>query len=518
MRITALEAWLAAAGRSGDAVAGVASAADALLAFAPGDFAFRWVALEVAGALARSDCTLLEEDVGLTEVGTPVRSQHPRAVVRLAAGTWAPIRASADRKRRGAFDTPVGLVRDTIERALRAVRGETALALDPASGTGAFLLGLVERGIPRVEGYELDPVAVALSERVVPEARVTLRDAFSGASPQGAFDLVVGNPPFVPPERQDKALRTRLKRKMPWLHGRFDLAVPFTALALQHARVGGGVGLVLPASLLVQPYGRALRRRLLEANRITAICPKERFPGAHVHVTRLILERGGAPGPVPPHGVPPADLLALETHPLDGWVRAGDVQLLERIRVASVRLGELAEIDTGVVVHGAGHRREDLVSDEATPGAVPYVDAADLAQGRTRYLQYRPDVMHRPKRPALFADPKVLVMRIRGEGALRAWVDAEGRYAGHTLTVIRPIASMSAERIHAFLTDPAILGLLRLVHGDRMDIYPKALRALPVPRRWNDGESTVGLAEAWGLSAPELGRLRALGAVSSRED
>ena len=145
------------------------------------------------------------------------------------------------------------------------------------------------------------------------------------------------------------------------------------------------------------------------------------------------------------------------------------------------------------------------------------MDAADLAQGRTRYLQYRPEEMHRPKRPTLFTGPKVLVMRIRGEGALRAWVDNEGRYAGHTLTVVRPFTSMSAERVHAFLIDPAVLGLLRLLYGDRMDIYPKALRALPVPRRWLD-DASVGLAEAWGISAEEVERLRARGVPSARED
>ena len=63
-----------------------------------------------------------------------------------------------------------------------------------------------------------------------------------------------------------------------------------------------------------------------------------------------------------------------------------------------------------------------------------------------------------------------------------------------------------------FLTDPAALGLLRLLHGDRLDVYPKALRTLPVPSRWADGETDLNLAEAWGLSSGEMSRLHTLGA------
>gem|GEM_PF-1076772 len=512
LRVTALETWLAEARGNGDALSGTARATDALLELAPDRFAHRWRVLEVAGALARLECTLLDSDCGLTEIGTVVSPHHPRAVVRVNAGSWAPVRANTQRKRRGAFDTPQRLVRDTISRALDAVDGAAQRALDPASGTGAFLLGLVERGVSHVEGHELDPIAATVACRVVPEAEVFVRDAFSGSAPEARFDLVVGNPPFIPPERQDKKLRSRLRRMMPWLHGRFDLAVPFTALALEHTRPGGVVGLVLPSALLVQPYGRALRRQLLENNRIVSIVPKEKFPGAHIHVNRVFVQCGVEPGPIPPHNVSPADLLSLSSHPLDGWVRPGDVELLKQLREASTMLGEIAEIDTGVVVHGAGHRREDLVSDEHTPGTVPYVDAADLSHGRIRYLRYRPDAMHRPKRPGLFADPKVLVMRIRGDGALRAWVDTQGLYAGHTLNVVRPYGVVSTEHVHAFLTDPAALGLLRLLHGDRLDVYPKALRSLPFPSRWADGDTHVDLAEAWGLSSGELSRLRALGA------
>ena len=74
----------------------------------------------------------------------------------------------------------------------------------------------------------------------------------------------------------------------------------------------------------------------------------------------------------------------------------------------------MAEVDTGVVSHGPGGGKSRLISDTAAPGRVPYVDARDLAAGRTRWLNYQPALMHRPKRPELFTSPKVLVQRLRG--------------------------------------------------------------------------------------------------------
>jgi hypothetical protein len=115
--------------------------------------------------------------------------------------------------------------------------------------------------------------------------------------------------------------------------------------------------------------------------------------------------------------------------------------------------------------------------------------------------------MHRAKRPELFAGPKVLVQRLRGPSPVRAWLDEEGLIAGHTLTVVRPTGpSVSAAAIHALVTSPLVGGLLRLEHGRRLDLYPRDVRRIPLPRAWLGG-SSAPLEAAWGLSAAEASRL-----------
>lgn len=394
------------------------------------------------------------------------------------------------------------MAHEAVSQALTAHEGPVRSGVDPACGTGAFLLALAELGVPKIAGVELDEAAIAVAQVAVPGAQIYLGD---GLVHGPGADLVVGNPPYVPPERQDKALRAALRERFSWLQGRFDLSVPFAAAAIERAAPGGVVALVLPAPMMVQPYGAALRRQWVESHRIHAISPPRAFPGASVLVVTVVLTVGAGPAPLPDYGLPAAELLSLPQAPLNPALMPGDPALVARIRTRSVTIGSLAEVDTGVVSHGPGGGKARLLSDEPHPGLVPYVDARDLAQGRTRWLDYQPDQMHRPKRPGLFDSPKVLVQRLRGKGPVHAWVDHTGLYAGHTLTVVRP-HELRPELVHSVLIHPLTDAILRIERGQRLDLYPRDVREMPVPEAWLEDPS-IPLERAWGLTAADVARL-----------
>jgi hypothetical protein len=319
-------------------------------------------------------------------------------------------------------------------------------------------------------------------------------------------DILVGNPPFVPPERQDKALRDRLRSTMPWLKGRFDLSVPFAAAAVDRVRTGGGIGLILPAPLMVQPYATPLRRAWLGRHAITHLSSSS-FPGAQVGVVCIAMTADAGPAPFPNHGLSAEDLSTLEAVPFHPSLQPGDPELVGLVRAASIPLGDIATVDTGVVSHGTLGGKAALLHSTPTPDRVPYVDAADLAENRTRWLDYQPEHMHRAKSPALFESPKVLVQRLRGRGPIRAWVDHSGLYAGHTLTVVRPdVPTLSPEQLQTLITHPMVDGLLRMERGSRLDLYPKDVRSIPIPQAWLT-HPELGLTEAWGLDRAQADRL-----------
>lgn len=500
-RVRALRGWLtaAAAGREHPA-----ACAQATIDAGPDP----WLALTAATPLARARVALADHDLGLDAGLRVLKPDHRAAVARVPAGAPYPVAAPGQRKARGAFDTPRDMALRAVRHGLRAVEGPVERGLDPACGTGTFLLAMGELGVPGIRGEDLDPAALAVARVLVPGARLERRD---GLAEGPAVDLVVGNPPFVPPERQDKAQRAALLQRLPWLHGRFDLAVPFSWYCTQRPRPGGGLCLVLPSAMLVQPYGIELRRRWLARHRITWLGQPEPFPGARVRVVLLALCAGRGPAPLPPHGVPPGELLSLPAVPFTAALRPGDAGLLARLRQASVELGSLFEVDTGVVVHGAGHRRADLVGDEPGPGLLPYADARDLRSGRRRWLDYQPERMHRPKRPALFEGPKLLVPRVVADRALEVHVDPGGLWVGHTVNVLRPTGDTPGlERVAALLRSPAVRAILRLERGERMDVYPRDLRSLPVPRAWLT-RPEIPLRQAWGLGSEDWARLVEVG-------
>ena len=255
-----------------------------------------------------------------------------------------------------------------------------------------------------------------------------------------------------------------------------------------------------------QPYATPLRTQWLHHHAITHLSHDTPFPGAQVGVVTIALRTGGGPSPLP-SGVEPTDILDLPAAPLHPSLKPGDVDIIRHVRACSSPLGEFATVDTGVVSHGDHGSKEALLHTEPAPHRVPYVDARDLVANRTRWLDYAPDRMHRAKDPELFVHPKVLVQRIRGRGAIRAWVDRSGLYAGHTLTVVRPDhPALSPELVHRLITDPLIDGLIRMERGSRLDLYPKDVRSIPVPAIWIDG-STSPPTQALGLNRAQVERL-----------
>lgn len=496
----ALDRYLYAAARGADHREAVRAAAEAL-AGNP------WEVVAKAGALARAVRRVAERDLGVTADLYVTTPDGRNAIAVVQQGQPFPAFDGHGRRLRGAFDTPMDLARRVVRSAARSVEGHATSGLDPACGTGSFLVALHEQGVRDIYGSDLDETALAVASVAVPSAKLSVADALSHGP---EVDLVVGNPPFVPPEHQDKDLRQLLRRRFPWLRGRFDLVVPFAATAVDRVRPGGAAGLVVPFPALVQPYGTTLRRRWLERHRVATLVGPMPFPGASVEVGVIILQADRGPADLP-SGIAPDELLRLENAPLDPALAPGDVDLVEVVRRHTVPLGDLAWIDTGLVAHGEGHGKAALIHDLPGPGRVPYADARQFFAGERKWLEYAPHKMHRPKSPALFEPPKVVVQRLRGRGPVRAAVDRAGTYVGHTCTVIVPRdPRLDVDRICALVTSPIVDALVRIERGQRLDLYPRDVMGIPVPRAWLE-DPRAPLERAFGLNELHVQRLMSMG-------
>ena len=187
---------------------------------------------------------------------------------------WLDARFPEGRKQSGVFYTPGELVEHVLDLALDPAIAEHKAAhlpwhefrvADLAMGVGRFLLPAVRRIAAAFEvdeaqaaqcvyGYDIDAQAVAIAARLLPAANLQVADGLT-AEPNVAFDVVLGNPPFLNrAELRTKSSDERnreLRARYGSLWGAYtNPATLFQVRSMELAKPDGRVALVQPESFL----------------------------------------------------------------------------------------------------------------------------------------------------------------------------------------------------------------------------------------------------------------------------
>ena len=228
-------------------------------------------------------------------------------------GLLSRFKALGTDKLRGGYYTPPGLAKWLCEWAIRDTGDRV---LEPACGDGVFLRAALERlaslgscssamATSHIVGVEVIPEEAdfarqRLLEQFGTEASdiVLTEDFFNvwRALSQGAFDAVVGNPPFIRYQSFPEPYRSRAMAIMSELglkpNRLTNIWVPFVVAACATLRSGGRLALVLPAELLQVSYAAQLRSFL--ADRFSQIdiiaCNELFFDNAEQEVLLLLAD------------------------------------------------------------------------------------------------------------------------------------------------------------------------------------------------------------------------------------
>lgn len=195
----------------------------------------------------------------------------------------------------------VGYTADSDLAALRLV--------EPACGTGAFLIPVVERLVASLPGGNLDDVRLddAIRAGDVREDNVrhcreavaaVLRNAGASTSRAESLatrwvriedyllssradadlfdvgepaDIVVGNPPYVRLEDMGEEICAAYRSRWPTMSGRADIYVGFLERALRSLRDGGKLAFICPDRWMRNQYGGALRRLVTAGFSVDAV-------------------------------------------------------------------------------------------------------------------------------------------------------------------------------------------------------------------------------------------------------
>jgi SAM-dependent methyltransferase len=148
-------------------------------------------------------------------------------------------------------------------------------------------------------------------------AALDWRETFPEVFAQGGFDVVVGNPPYVRQELLGE-LKPYLERHYASFHGMADLYVYFFERGLELLRPGGRLSFVVTNKWLRAAYAEPLRRLLGERAWVEAVVDlghaRQVFPDADVFPSITVLARPGErPAPAAARvAVIPRDTVRLE--------------------------------------------------------------------------------------------------------------------------------------------------------------------------------------------------------------
>ena len=191
-------------------------------------------------------------------------------------------KSSSARTRLGAVYTPAPLARELTRDAWNQLcPTEPPSVLDPACGCGRFLVACAEVAretggpTPILHGTDLDPCAVFIARALLRHHHSLASDAASicdrirrrdglGTHCLDAFDLVLGNPPFMNQLERASARgasqsRTLRARSQGIIKGYADTASAFLHHAITLTRAGGITCMIQPLSVLAARDARPLR-------------------------------------------------------------------------------------------------------------------------------------------------------------------------------------------------------------------------------------------------------------------
>lgn len=184
-------------------------------------------------------------------------------------------KTQAERNRLGQFATPTALALDILTYAANLIPASQKIRfLDPAVGTGSFFSAFrkvfSENQIAGAVGFEIDPHYGNPSSHLWRGTDFTIKLAdFTTQEPDGHFNLVICNPPYVRHHHLQNDDKVRLRARTSQasgmkISGLAGLYCHFLGLSHSWMADGGIAGWLIPSEFMDVNYGKALKLYLLD--------------------------------------------------------------------------------------------------------------------------------------------------------------------------------------------------------------------------------------------------------------
>lgn len=334
-----------------------------------------------------------------------------------------------ERKDMGQYFTSQTIINDLLKELPESVTEESELRiLDPASGTGEFILNALDRfDSPQIEGWELDEELADISRDVLPDS-VTITETntlFTDSDKQ--YDLIIGNPPYYEITLTDK-LRDQYSEV---IYGRTNIYSLFIYKSLTMLADDGYLAFVNPPSMNNGAYFKELRKYIVENCSIEHLSiheDAELFEGASQSIMYFIVKKGNS------HN----DYVFSKN---DITIFSEDAEYLKNKFKDRKTLSELGyQVTTGKLVW---NQHKDLLREDVGTNTIPIVWSKNI---KNESLEIGSDVHSKPQYIEDFESnegPAVVVNRVVGKpgsGSIKAAYIPSGKsFVGENhVNVIQP--------------------------------------------------------------------------------
>lgn len=165
----------------------------------------------------------------------------------------------------GQYFTPLHVAEAMVEM----IQGpKSQRVLEPCSGQGVFLQALESQGFTNITAIEIDSEVVRNSKRQVINA------SFVSWEPDGRFDTVIGNPPYIRwknlgPEQKDELVQSSYWGQ--YINSLSDYLNIFILKSVDHLDDGGQLIFITPSFWFHTQHSETLRNFLLSRGQITHV-------------------------------------------------------------------------------------------------------------------------------------------------------------------------------------------------------------------------------------------------------
>jgi hypothetical protein len=315
------------------------------------------------------------------------------------------------------------------------------------------------------------------------------------------FDVVIGNPPYIPGKNLDRNIKDYLKNNFSSSVGKFDLYVFFIEHGLRICNESKNLSFIIPNTFLANENAIYIRNYLIKNNLLNIIVVLDSTVFEEASVESVVIEIDNLKTNENIYLLDKSfqsiglisslQLLKTKDARIQLNTNAAELQIISKIESKSIDLDKVIDFCIGIQIGGHGNSKDFkekyLSNEKIEDNYKRVIDGKDFdnynISKSEKYIKYG-NWLHRKRDEKYFLNPKILIRQI---GATPfACIDLDNFYTLNTIyNGILINQNYKLNFVFAIVNSKLVKFFWRTMFSDGKTIFPKVKKSqldkIPVP-------------------------------------